>query len=112
MPSGESHSSVAKYIRSIGRHYVLAVVVMTVLIGATFLTVKVALDRARRRPMGGVSHLQRHRLSQVRAGRLCPADERRYRAGAGPAHDRGAGYAAAPVRLCGADRTAKEQDMG
>ncbi|ARM92569.1 GGDEF/EAL domain-containing protein (plasmid) [Rhizobium sp. CIAT894] len=44
-PSGESHSSVAKYIRSIGRHYVLAVVVMTVLIGATFLTVKVALDR-------------------------------------------------------------------
>ncbi|PDT34831.1 GGDEF-domain containing protein [Rhizobium sp. M10] len=45
MPSGESHSSVAKYIRSIGRHYVLAVVVMTVLIGATFQTVKVALDR-------------------------------------------------------------------
>ncbi|PDT02583.1 GGDEF-domain containing protein [Rhizobium chutanense] len=44
-PPGESHSSVAKYIRSIGRHYVLAVVVMTVLIGATFLTVKVALDR-------------------------------------------------------------------
>ncbi|WP_176538927.1 EAL domain-containing protein [Rhizobium sp. J15] len=44
-PSGESHSSVAKYIRSIGRHYVAAVVVMTVLIGATFLTVKVALDR-------------------------------------------------------------------
>ncbi|MBB2716859.1 UNVERIFIED_ORG: diguanylate cyclase (GGDEF)-like protein [Rhizobium etli] len=45
MPAGESHSSVAKYIRSIGRHYVLAVVVMTVLIGSTFLTVKVALDR-------------------------------------------------------------------
>ncbi|RFB83187.1 GGDEF-domain containing protein [Rhizobium leguminosarum bv. trifolii] len=45
MPSGESHSSVAKYIRSIGRHYVIAVVVMTVLIGATFVTVKVALDR-------------------------------------------------------------------
>ncbi|WP_411196762.1 putative bifunctional diguanylate cyclase/phosphodiesterase [Rhizobium sp.] len=44
-PPGESHSSVAKYIRSIGRHYVVAVVVMTVLIGATFLTVKVALDR-------------------------------------------------------------------
>lgn len=45
MPPGESHSSVARYIRSIGRHYVIAVVVMTVLIGATFLTVKVALDR-------------------------------------------------------------------
>ncbi|MBB4217835.1 diguanylate cyclase (GGDEF)-like protein [Rhizobium sp. BK212] len=45
MPPGESHSSVAKYIRSIGRHYIVAVVVMTVLIGATFLTVKVALDR-------------------------------------------------------------------
>ncbi|MFS8147349.1 histidine kinase [Rhizobium sp. R635] len=44
-PSGESRSSVARYIRSIGRHYVAAVVVMTVLIGATFLTVKVALDR-------------------------------------------------------------------
>ncbi|EJT02396.1 putative sensory box/GGDEF family protein (plasmid) [Rhizobium sp. CCGE 510] len=44
-PPGESHSSVARYIRSIGRHYVVAVVVMTALIGATFLTVKVALDR-------------------------------------------------------------------
>ncbi|ANL57113.1 putative bifunctional diguanylate cyclase/phosphodiesterase [Rhizobium phaseoli] len=44
-PTGDSHSSVAKYIRSIGRHYVTAVVVMTVLIGATFVTVKVALYR-------------------------------------------------------------------
>ena len=44
-PSGESYSSVARYIRSIGRHYVIAVVVMTALLAATFFTVKVALDR-------------------------------------------------------------------
>lgn len=37
--------SVEKYIRSIGRHYVNAVIVMTLLIGATYLTVLVALDR-------------------------------------------------------------------
>jgi diguanylate cyclase (GGDEF)-like protein len=42
---GKPHSSVEKYIRSIGRHSAIAVVVMTSLIGATFYTVEIALDR-------------------------------------------------------------------
>ncbi|RUM20515.1 EAL domain-containing protein [Rhizobium vallis] len=37
--------SVEKYIRSIARHYVNAVIVMTMLIAATYLTLVVALDR-------------------------------------------------------------------
>jgi diguanylate cyclase (GGDEF)-like protein len=39
------HSSFEGYIRSIGRHYVAAVIVMTMLIGATYQTVEIALDR-------------------------------------------------------------------
>lgn len=46
MPSsGKPHPSVEGYIRSIGRHYITAVVVMTGLIGATYQTVEIALDR-------------------------------------------------------------------
>ncbi|WP_018238452.1 bifunctional diguanylate cyclase/phosphodiesterase [Ensifer sp. BR816] len=37
--------SVEQYIRSIGRHYLNAVIVMTMLIAATYLTMLVALDR-------------------------------------------------------------------
>ncbi|MFS8054993.1 EAL domain-containing protein [Rhizobium sp. BR 317] len=44
-PSDQRHSSLDGYIRSIGRHYVAAVVVMTMLIGATYQTVEIALDR-------------------------------------------------------------------
>ncbi|WFU12718.1 EAL domain-containing protein (plasmid) [Rhizobium sp. CB3090] len=44
-PSDQRHSSLEGYIRSIGRHYVAAVIVMTMLIGATYQTVEIALDR-------------------------------------------------------------------
>ncbi|ASY66690.1 diguanylate cyclase/phosphodiesterase (GGDEF & EAL domains) with PAS/PAC sensor(s) (plasmid) [Sinorhizobium sojae CCBAU 05684] len=44
-PRAKPLQSVERYIRSIGRHYVHAVIVMTMLIGATYLTVVVALDR-------------------------------------------------------------------
>lgn len=37
--------SVERYIRSIARHYINAVIVMTLLIGAGYATVKVAIDR-------------------------------------------------------------------
>lgn len=39
------HASVERYIRSIGRHSFVAVIVMTALIGATYQTVEIALDR-------------------------------------------------------------------
>ncbi|HXV31825.1 MAG TPA: GGDEF-domain containing protein, partial [Sinorhizobium sp.] len=44
-PPARPRQSVEKYIRSIGRHYANAVIVMTLLIGATYLMVLVALDR-------------------------------------------------------------------
>jgi diguanylate cyclase (GGDEF)-like protein len=44
-PTGKRHSSLEGYIRSIGRHYVAAVIIMTMLIGATYQTVEIALDR-------------------------------------------------------------------
>ncbi|QND46788.1 EAL domain-containing protein (plasmid) [Rhizobium lusitanum] len=44
-PLTKTQYSVERYIRSIGRHYLNAVVVMTFLIGATYLTVMIALDR-------------------------------------------------------------------
>ncbi|AUX80685.1 putative bifunctional diguanylate cyclase/phosphodiesterase [Sinorhizobium fredii] len=44
-PLSRPRQSVEKYIRSIGRHYVNAVIVMTLLIAATYLTMLVALDR-------------------------------------------------------------------
>jgi diguanylate cyclase (GGDEF)-like protein len=44
-PPGNRHSSLEGYIRSIGRHYVAAVIVMTILIGATYQTVEIALER-------------------------------------------------------------------
>lgn len=44
-PQPKPRHSVEKYIRSIARHYVNAVIVMMLLIGATYLTVEVALDR-------------------------------------------------------------------
>ncbi|MGY5812283.1 putative bifunctional diguanylate cyclase/phosphodiesterase [Rhizobium sp. LEGMi198b] len=44
-PRDKRHSSLEGYIRSIGRHYVAAVIVMTMLIGATYQTVEIALDR-------------------------------------------------------------------
>ncbi|WP_261319842.1 putative bifunctional diguanylate cyclase/phosphodiesterase [Rhizobium leguminosarum] len=42
---GKTHSSVERYIESIGRHYIAAVIVMTALIGLTYQTVEIALDR-------------------------------------------------------------------
>lgn len=39
------HSSLDSYIRSIGRYYIAAVIAMTVLIGATYQTVEIALNR-------------------------------------------------------------------
>ncbi|MCF3642406.1 EAL domain-containing protein [Rhizobium sp. TRM95111] len=44
-PSVKSALSVEKYIRSISRHYIGATVVMTLLIGATYSTITIALDR-------------------------------------------------------------------
>lgn len=45
MLSPRPGSSVERYIRSIGRYYISATIIMTLLIGATYLTVKIALDR-------------------------------------------------------------------
>ncbi|EPC03647.1 hypothetical protein L861_19115 [Litchfieldella anticariensis FP35 = DSM 16096] len=45
MLSPKPGSSVERYIRSIGRYYISATIIMTLLIGATYLTVKIALDR-------------------------------------------------------------------
>ncbi|OAP36537.1 histidine kinase [Sinorhizobium glycinis] len=44
-PPSKPRQSVENYIRSIGRHYLQAVIVMTLLIAATYLTMVVALDR-------------------------------------------------------------------
>ncbi|MEY9834077.1 diguanylate cyclase (GGDEF)-like protein [Sinorhizobium fredii] len=44
-PLSKPRQSVEQYIRSIGRHYLNAVIVMTLLITATYLTMLVALDR-------------------------------------------------------------------
>jgi diguanylate cyclase (GGDEF)-like protein len=44
-PLGEPQQSVGKYIRSIGRHYFNTLVVMMLLIGATYMTVLLALER-------------------------------------------------------------------
>ncbi|MEY9558193.1 hypothetical protein ABIA26_000534 [Sinorhizobium fredii] len=44
-PLSKPRQSVEQYIRSIGRHYLNAVIVMTLLITATYLTMVVALDR-------------------------------------------------------------------
>ncbi|MCE8039955.1 EAL domain-containing protein [Halomonas sp. MCCC 1A11062] len=50
MPEPPSHPpksvfSIEKYIRSIGRYYIGAAIIMTLLIGATYATVRIALDR-------------------------------------------------------------------
>jgi len=44
-PLSEPQHSVGKYIRSIGRHYFNTLIVMMLLIGATYMTVLLALDR-------------------------------------------------------------------
>lgn len=44
-PLGEPQQSVGKYIRSIGRHYFNTLIVMMLLIGATYMTVVLALER-------------------------------------------------------------------
>lgn len=44
-PPPNPGSSIEGYIRSIGRYYIGIAVIMTLLIGATYLTVKIALDR-------------------------------------------------------------------
>ncbi|AFL50713.1 diguanylate cyclase (GGDEF)-like protein [Sinorhizobium fredii] len=44
-PLSKPRQSLEQYIRSIGRHYLHAVIVMTLLIAATYLTMLVALDR-------------------------------------------------------------------
>lgn len=44
-PVNKPRHSVEQYIRSIGRHYAHAVIVVTLLIAATYLTVMVALER-------------------------------------------------------------------
>ncbi|WP_409524112.1 putative bifunctional diguanylate cyclase/phosphodiesterase [Nitrincola sp. MINF-07-Sa-05] len=41
----ESDTSIEQYIHSIGRYYVCATIIMTLLIGTTYQTVKMALDR-------------------------------------------------------------------
>ncbi|WP_209472154.1 putative bifunctional diguanylate cyclase/phosphodiesterase [Billgrantia antri] len=44
LPAGQG-TSIDVYIRSMGRYYIGIAIVMTLLIGATYLTVKIALDR-------------------------------------------------------------------
>lgn len=44
-PQLKPGSSIEVYIRSIGRYYIGIAIIMTLLIGATYLTVKIALDR-------------------------------------------------------------------
>jgi len=64
--SPKRHDPIERYIRSIGRYYVVSVIIMSLLIGGTYLIVRAALDRnAIQQEISFLTNLQFIRFQQL-----------------------------------------------